>query len=278
LFSEKQFIDVSRKFVCVRIDSYESKEHQEWVRRFLDGRFENTAFCVLTPDGDYWLSRSGRSPRQAFGNGESTLAMAAIAKKYPVTFDQSKAVVQDFHSVRQALNVASADQRLLVLAVGSKEKLDKTRQTIQPVINQKNNLGRYHVDFETGKEWSKTITGAKSKEGLLFIAAGEFGLKGKVLRQLPLDASQEDISSALAQANKTFAATTKTKEYSTHVRKGHRLGIRFLRAVPYGEDRDADGEIDKKRGGRSSSRRRREYIMEGRAWLGSNPAMPSAPQ
>jgi len=47
LFSQPEFIRASRKFVCVRLESYESEEHQKLVRAFLDGRFENTAFCLL---------------------------------------------------------------------------------------------------------------------------------------------------------------------------------------------------------------------------------------
>jgi hypothetical protein len=62
LFSQKEFIDASRNFVCVRLESYESKEHQDMVRSFLDGRFENTAFCILAPDGKERLSGTGRSP------------------------------------------------------------------------------------------------------------------------------------------------------------------------------------------------------------------------
>jgi hypothetical protein len=49
LFSQKEFIEASRSFVCVRLESYENEEHQKMVRSFLDGRFENTALrrgCV----------------------------------------------------------------------------------------------------------------------------------------------------------------------------------------------------------------------------------------
>lgn len=179
--------------------------------------------------------------------------MAAIAKKHSVAFDQSQAVVQDFHSVGQALNVASADQRLLVVVAGPKEKSDATREVMKPVINHKDNLGRFHVDFESAKAWQKLISGAKPAEGILFVKAGEFGLSGRVLKQLSLDASHSEIQAAFAEANQAFVATTEKKEYQAHVRKGHRQGIRYESVIPYGEDRDRDGEIDR-RGGRRNRR------------------------
>ncbi len=241
--------------MCVRIDSYESKQHQEWVRNFLRGRFANTAFCILSPDGQDRLTRSGRSPGSVFGDGNeaSIEDMAAIAKRYPARFDQSQAIMQDFHSIGQALNVASADQRMLVLVVGPKDKTDAARKTLKPVINEGKHLGRFHVDFETGKQWTKRITGAKANEGILFVKADEFGLKGRVLQRLPLDASESAIHAKLTEANRVFMATTAKKEYQAHVRKGHRLGIKHESTIPYGEDRDGDGEIDQK--GRRRSRR-----------------------
>ena len=51
MFSDPEVIEASRKFVCIRIDSYASEENQKIVRSYLNGRFANTAFCILAPDG-----------------------------------------------------------------------------------------------------------------------------------------------------------------------------------------------------------------------------------
>ena len=170
--------------------------------------------------------------------------MAAISREHPAKADVSNAVVQDFHSFRQALNVASADQRVLVLVSGAKETLDKLRQSLRAVANNKSILGRFHFDFETSDAWTKKIAGAKGKNGIVVIHPGEFGMDGKVLAQLPLDAGNQDILTSLVKANKTFASTTAKKVYGQHVAKGRQLGIFFEGAVPYGEDRDGDGQID----------------------------------
>ena len=117
--------------LCVSVwESYESKEHQDLVRSFLNGRFENTAFCILSPDGKERLSGTGRSPRQGLGQGRGVRrgegelntvvpAMEGIAKKYRTKNEEEAPVLPDFHTFRQALNVTSGDQRLLIVVGAS---------------------------------------------------------------------------------------------------------------------------------------------------------------
>jgi hypothetical protein len=133
------------------------------------------------------------------------------------------------------------------------DKAEAAREKLKPAINHKDHVGRFHVDFETGDEWTTKISGAKSTEGVLLVESGEFGLSGKVVQQLPLDSSSPELHTALTKANRNFVASTEKKEYQAHVRKGHRLGINYESVIPYGEDRDGDGEIDQK--GRRRKRR-----------------------
>jgi len=241
---------VSRAFVCVRIDSYESEEHQKYVRTFLDGRFENSAFCLLSPDGQGWLSRAGRSPEMVLGRNVSSCVeqMKLVAALYPPRADVKQTEVQDFHSVRQALNVAAADQRVLVVVNGPSDQIAPLRRSLGSVVSDDRIIGRFHIDFEKDYEWRKTVAGVKDGAGIVVIRPGEFGLDGTVMTQLPLNTSNADILTALLVANTEFAKSTAKKVYSGHVAKGEQLGIYFEGAVPYGEDRDGDGRID--RGGR----------------------------
>lgn len=244
--------------MCVRIDSYESAEHQKYVRTFLDGRFENSAFCLLAPNGQDWLTRAGRGPEMVLGHRSSVIQMKTIAAKYPDRKDGSQALMQDFHSVRQALNVASADQRVLVLVNGSQDAIESLRTSLQSVANDKRIVGRFHFDFDAGDDWHKQVKGLKADSGIILIRPGEFGLDGSVMRQLPLNTSNSELVTAMLTANSEFAKTTKKKVYSSHVAKGTKLGVYFESAVPYGEDRDGDGRIDHvggRRGSRSSGRR-----------------------
>jgi len=260
LFSQEKFIAASRKFVCVRLESYESIEHQKIVRSFLDGRFENTAFCLLSPDGQKRLSRSGRSPWMAFSTvgprisptaleRSTVAAMETAAKNYATTGNLDTPVVQDFHSFRQALNVASGDQRLLLFVAAPAAEREEIRKKLSPVVGDPNVVGRFHVDFiedEGDEKWSAAVSGIEpaSKPTIFVIRSDKFGQDGTVLKQLPSDATPAAITTALLSANELFAKDEVRKVYSEHVSEGRRKRVFFEGGVEYGEDRDGDGKID----------------------------------
>ena len=61
---------------------------------------------------------------------------------------------------------------------------------------------------------------------------------------------ENEIKTAMLNANKTFASREDRKTYQDHVTSGRRQGIYFENEIPYGEDRDGDGKIDNQRRGR----------------------------
>lgn len=229
------------------------------VRSFLQGRFENTAFCILAPDGKTRLTRTGRSPQMAFGLGRGGDAednvptirkLEEIAKKYPGRASSEGAVVPEFHSFKQALNVASGDQRLLVFSVAANKDKPGVQKVMRKVASHPDVIGRYHYDFAGLKDvsWSKVIAGDRNRTGIFVIRAGEFGQQGEVVAELPLKSNAAKILGVLEKVNKDFADTEKRKVYSEHVMKGRRSGIKYVDNMPWGEDRDADGKIDERRG------------------------------
>ena len=269
MFSTKEFIETSRDFVCVRLETYESIEHQDMIRSFLDGRLANTAFCILDPDAEERLTRSSRSPSMVLGaqghgpgasrgSNRSVIAeMKKLAAGYRARGDADEMVLQDFHSYKQALNVAAGDQRLLVFVAAGEKDLPAIRKTLQPVFADEEVVGRFHLDFgdaETDKEWASTLTRLKGSSGVVVIRSDEFGQNGEVVAKLPITASEAEIKTALLQANEKFAADEKRKIYSEHVSAGRRQGITFDSGVPYGEDRDGDGKIDHRGGGKGKGK------------------------
>ncbi len=264
MFSQKEFIEASRKFVCVRLESYESKEHQDLVRSFLNGRFENTAFSILAPDGEERLTGSSRSPTQVLGSsGRGPQAapgssddvidgMNNIAKSYRPKGDENEVTLQDFHTFRQALNVASGDQRLLLFVAAPDSELGRIRRDLQPIFASDDVVGRFHLDFgssSTDANWSDVIEKTSAKSGFVIVRADAFGQEGEVMEQLPLTASAESLKAALLSANEKFAETEARKVYSEHVQTGRSEDVFFEGGMPYGEDRDGDGEIDHVGGG-----------------------------
>ena len=230
--------------MCVRIDSYESEEAQKIVRSYLNGRFENTAFCILAPDGEERLSRSGRGPGQVFGP-DLAGSLDRIAKEYKAKGEAGKAAVPDFPNFRLGLNVASADQRLLVLVSGSGAEIAAAKKTLPGLSNDAEILGKFHYDFETeAVSWKKALTGVTAERGIMIVVPDPFGQSGKVMKSLPLNAGIADIKKALLEANVTFAKETPKKVYREHVRAGEEKGIEWIMPMEYGEDRDGDGKID----------------------------------
>lgn len=252
MFSNSEVIEASRKFVCVRIESYESKENQEIVRSYLNGRFENTAFCVLAPDGKTRLSRSSRGPSQVFRDIDGLVSnLESIASEFKANGDVSKASVPDFNSFKLALNVASADQRVLVLITAPEDQLKTAEKRMRTLAWHPKVQGKFQFDLESDASWKEPLSqGADAKAGIYLIKPGTFGLEGTVLERLDLEAPSKAILEAMAKANTAYAKTTEKKVYSTHLQEGRSKSKRIEMAMPFGEDRDGDGEIDLRGGGR----------------------------
>lgn len=228
------------------------------VRSLLNGSFANTAFCVFDPQGEERLSRSGRSPgslvdRRSKGGDDSIInEMKRISSRYNSDDDSGNVLLQDFDTFRQALNVASADQRLLVLVTSRNSDM---RQNLRQVFSDDEVVGRFHIDQIDAKadgNWKMALQGETSKPGILLVRSGQFGLKGDVMKQLPEDATAEEIKRSLLESNQEFASLEKRKDYNDHVAAGLKQGIFFENEIPYGEDRNADGKID------NQKRRRRD--------------------
>lgn len=237
------------------------------VRKLLRGRFANTAFCILAPNGKTQLTRAGRSPAMGLGLGRGghdsdttniIRKLNAIAAKYPAKEGETQAVLPDFHSFKQALNIASADQRLLVYAVAPKASRNLVRKNIQQVANHPDAVGRYHYDIADTPDakWSDVVSGDQNKTGIFIIRSNEFGQDGKVVDKLPLFSRPTAILNTLTKANKKFATSETRKVYSEHVKKGRRTGVKYNDNMPWGEDRDGDGKIDAPRKKRPERGRR----------------------
>jgi hypothetical protein len=181
--------------------------------------------------------------------------MEKVAKRYTPKGDPKSPVVQNFHSFRQALNVASGDQRLLLFVSAPEGNQEEIQKTLSSVMGDRKIVGRFHADFigKKGDEnWQEAVSGVRStaNSAIFVIQSGTFGQKGTVLKQLSVDADAEEIKAALLSANESFAKKEKRKVYSTHVADGRRKQIYFEGGVEYGEDRDGDGKIDHRGGGR----------------------------
>lgn len=223
------------------------------IRSLLRGSFQNTAFTIFAPDGKTQLAESGRSPSQVFerskgdGSLESVLeSMREIAENYELRGKVADAVLPDFHSFGQALNVSSADQRLLVYTVLSQAEGQVVPSSLQHLASTTEFQGVFHYDTagERDKGWRDLIEGAKAESGIFVIQAEQFGQKGRLLAQLPLHVITEELLATAKQLNATYSENEPRKIYREHVSEGQQKGIQYANAIPHGEDRDGDGLID----------------------------------
>ena len=189
----------------------------------------------------------GRSRTDTSGaqNGQIVAQMNQIARQYRPTGNLSGAVLQDFNSLRQALNCASADQRLLVFVnVPHSDRAD-VEQIIQAVFADKDVIGKFHLDFTdypTDRGWTKVIHGAEAKPSIMVIRPSQFGLDGRVGAQLALSANLETIRSSLLKSNEYFAKVEKRKDYEEHVQAGKRQRIFFENEISRRGSEDTGGK------------------------------------
>ena len=262
MFAKEAFIEASRKYVCIRIETFENKEAEEKVRALLNGRYANTAFCVFDPQGTQRLTRSGRGPSTAFGTkGRNSTRiddediirqMQRIAARFRPTADDSEAVLQDFHSFRQALNVASADQRLLVFVDTEKDDDQQIENALKQVFADSEITGKFHLNFADAKvdrNWRRSVKGKTTSPGIFIIRSGTFGQDGVVLNRLSLSSSIDEIKSAMIDANQQFASTETRKKYAQHVQSGKRNGIYFENEIS--REGTSDGKNSNRRRGRN---------------------------
>src|SRR6266516_6611835 len=114
---QKEVIEASRDFVCIRLATYEDKEEAEYLVQVFRGRLgtlENTVFAILSPDAKQYLARPGRGPNFAFADSKDMATkMRQMSAKYTAT-ETARALpaMKDF---RVALNVAACDNMPLAV-------------------------------------------------------------------------------------------------------------------------------------------------------------------
>lgn len=230
--SQPAVVAASRQFVCVRLATYEDPVEAKFVKGLVrtgSGELENTAFCLLSPDGAKKLTRSGREIRHIYGDPDT---MAADMNRLAGTFTPKAAPagLPTVANAKLALDVAAADGLPLVVAVG-KDKSARAR-----TVNQLARLawadefvGKFIYAEATPRELLP-VGGLTVDAGVVVVDPDGFGLKGTVLREVGIDATADGIAAALRAAAAEFKPPEKS--FQSHVREGHRQGVYWDPPVP----------------------------------------------
>ncbi len=242
--SRPEVIAASRRFVCVRLTTYEDKDEGAFLKSFnvtRSGELENTVFTILSPDGKRTLVRASRSASHTFGeSGRMAQTMERIAGEHETkkTTKDRLPELPKVRNVRLALDVAACDnQPLVVLFATDAAARKKLEERLTPLAWDNAFLGRFvYVLASDAKELS-AVEGVKPGAGFLVIQPDRFGQKGQVLEQVSADASDADLAKVLKSGAAKHEKVTKT--FGSHVREGQRLGVFWETQIPVTDPMEA---------------------------------------
>jgi hypothetical protein len=227
--SQPEVIAASRRFVCIRLTTYENQEEGRFLmslQHTRSGQLENTTFALLAPDGKRQLVRASRSARHGFADSEELAeTMTRIARTFQTkAAAEAQAELPKVANVRLAVDVAACDNRPLVVLFAPDES---TRQSLEERVRSlawsQAFLGRFiYVATSAAKDLS-IIEGADARAGMLVVQADRFGLKGKVLDRARAGASAAELAVHLRQGLARYNGDDKI--FRRHVQAGHQLGM-----------------------------------------------------
>ena len=245
--ADQDVIAASRKFVCIRLATYENADENEVLKGVFapGGVLQNTVFALMSPDGRTSLVRAGRSPAWAFGGqvgrgihqqppeviGKMAQTMEAIALAYPGKDKPVGRVPLPYLAdIKLALNIAAADRLPLVAVFGNAAQRKQMEQQLEPMAWADEFLGRALYVPVTQLGEFKAITGLKTQAGYVVIQPDIFGLKGKVIQEISLLTTAAQLKQSLYKAVGRHQPSTLT--YEQHRSQGAAAGQRWQSKTP----------------------------------------------
>lgn len=252
--SDAAVVEASRKFVCIRLATYEDACEAKFMESvFLPrtGLLENTTFGILSPDGKRRLTASGRGPMHAFrGSADMARSMNEISQQFAGTRLSSLSDNQLplMESVDIGLNVAACDNLPLVVTFSSDpQQLDKLHNALLGVAWSESLAGQLVYVTASDTKQLKPILGIEVSAGVLVVEPGQYGLSGKTLAQLQPTGTANEIQVALEQVVNNFAR--KPASTNAHIALGIQLGIEWKSEIPETDQQSLRAK-ERARGGR----------------------------
>lgn len=198
--SQPAVIVASRKFVCIRLTSYEDETEMKFCRSLFIGRSgdaENTTFTILSPDGRDPLVRTHRGAKQIYANAAAMAeGMNQIAARYSNHADGTPSLPITLDA-RMGLDVAASDNLPLVLVVADAEHRAELETKISALAWHTDFIGRFTYAIASSPKDVPAVTGLTIKNGVVLIEPDTFGQKGRIVKQLDEGASNESITAAM---------------------------------------------------------------------------------
>jgi hypothetical protein len=234
--SQPAVIAASRRFVCVRLMSYENAEEAKLLKSLTptgSGELENTVFAVLSSDGQRKLARAGRSARSTFGDAAGmATGLARIADEAgPPPTAEGLPELPRIANLRLAVDVAACDNRPLVVVYAPDAKTrDDLEARLRPLAWGERFLGRFVYAAASSAEELALVGEVRPEPGVFVVQPDRFGLKGAVLKQVAAGAPSGALPWGLTDALSRFRG--EAKSFGSHVRAGQQQGVFWETALP----------------------------------------------
>lgn len=249
--SQPAVIAASRQFVCVRLTTYEDEAEAKFSKEVFSpggGDPQNTTFALLAPDGKTKLSRAGRGARGIFADApDMARQMTAIAAKYPPNPKAEGAPVLPVTlTAKLGVDVAAADGLLLVAVLAKDDTTGRDLSaTVAKLAWSDSFLGQFTYCTAAATTDFPKIDGLTASDGVVVIAPDSFGMSGKVVAQLPADATPLAISKALTAALGSHAKVVRTQR--EHRNLGIELGAYWVPKLPVTDKQEENARAGAKR-------------------------------
>jgi hypothetical protein len=231
--SDAQVAEAARRFVCVRIITYEDTEEQKILHAMGgtgSGEVENTVFTILAPDATTKLLRPGRSTRDHFRSAAAMAeALEQISRKYPGRDDSELPPLPKNASVKLAINVAACEGiPVVVLHAKNAETLKTLESRVRRLAWTDEFRGRFVYGIATVTDDLVALDGAS--EGLSIAQSEQYGRSAKVVAHA--DASASSLALTLALRNGLEAARPSQVAFFEHIRQGRQQGVLWETLLP----------------------------------------------
>lgn len=224
--SQTEVIAASRRFVCIRLMTYEDEAEMKFLARLGAGRggaVENTTFTILAPDGKELL-RASRGPREHFGNASAmAAAMDAIAQRYPPVGTDAAHALPVTLTVPLGLDVAASDsQPLIVVCARDTTVRRELESKIAALAWSEPYLGQFTYAVTPSLDGMRGLTNLPAGDGVAIIEPDTFGQKGKVVDFWSAKSAMDQLESKLSKC--LSAHVKEPKSMGAHRRAGEKVG------------------------------------------------------
>jgi hypothetical protein len=241
--SRPEVIAASRRFVCVRLTTYEDELEARFNGSLMLGRsgnVENTTFVVLAPDGKTKLTREARSAKQVYADAAAMArGMDQIAAKYPPKpADGHSPPLPVTLTARLGLDVAASDGQPLVLVVAKDES---TSEALEAAVAElawgREFLGRFVYASAASVTEVPGVPGLPAGDGVTLIEPDPLGQAGAVVKYVAVAGVKRDLAAVMRAA--LAAHKTDPKNERQHRTEAVKQGAFWKTKLPVGDPMEA---------------------------------------